>query len=454
MKTTRQALACLAAVALAAAATTVQFHNPAVAQAAVDEGKHPPISILINSSPWYAGFEQVVKRYEGETGNKINLDVTPYGGMLEKARNAVRGRESPYDILNLDTQWTIEFYEGGFLTPLTDIDPSFQLPKEVFTYDDSGYWNAEKRWRTANGGKLMAYSPNGNVHLFLYRSDLLQGTGVKPPETWDEVIAACGKLHKPPQVYGAVFRGEKGNGIRFDWMPFMLGQGATIVKDPANGDYTVTINSAAAKKALDLYIEVAKRCGPPNFGALGQSDVIQLVATGKAAQVMVVAAAWPSFEDPAKSAVVGKLQAVPVPAGTQKGAVIGNWHFVVPKSVPEARKRAVIAFSKWFLTQAAQKHYLESGGIPVRSDVLTDDLASQSKFRWVKAYVETQNFARQELGYAEGAQVEQALGLRLNQALIGEMSSAQALNAAAKDIHEVFQKSGRKTGLLPPLPEQ
>jgi multiple sugar transport system substrate-binding protein len=443
------------AILASAAAMAALFSGTAFAQGGTNVGRHPQISILINSSPWYTGFEKVVALYEQQTGNRIKLDVTPFGGMLEKARNAVRGGESPYDILNLDTQWTIEFYEGGFLAPLTEIDPSFTLPKEVFTYDQSGYWSAEKRWRTADGGKLMAYSPNGNVHLFLYRSDLFKNAGLKAPETWEDVIAACGKLHNPPRSYGIAFRGEKGNSIRYDWMPFMLGAGATIVKEPAAGDYTVTINSPEGKKAVDLMIDVAKRCGPPNIAALSQSDVIQLLATGRAAQGMVVAAAWPNFEDPTKSAVAGKLEAVPVPRPTagKHGDAIGNWHFVVPKSVPDDRKKAAIAFSKWFLTQEAQKAYLQGGGIPVRSDVLTPDLASDPKYRWVKAYLETQGFAKQELGYAEGAQVEQVLGLRLNQALLGEISSAAALNAAAKEIEEIFRKSGRKTGSLPPLPE-
>ena len=54
------------------------------------------------------------------------------------------------------------------------------------------------------------------------------------------------------------------------------------MKDPAAGDYTVTINSPQAKAALDLYIDLLKNCGPPNYGTLGQGDVIQLLATGKA----------------------------------------------------------------------------------------------------------------------------------------------------------------------------
>ena len=444
----------IAAAALAAAfgvaAPSAQAQQPFA-----DVGKQPPITILINSSPWYGGFEKTVELYEKQTGNKVKLDTTPYGGMLEKARNAVRGDKSPYDLINLDTQWTIEFYEGGFLTPLKDIDPAFDLPKEVLTYGDSGYWNAAKRWRTPNGGKLMAWSPNGNVDLFLYREDLLKAAGIAPPKTWEDVLASCAKLQDPPRMYATVIRGERGNGIRFEWMYFMLGKGASVVKDAENGDYTVTINSPQAKAALDLFIDVAKRCGPPNAGALGQGDVIQLLATGKAAQAMVVSAAWSNFDDPAKSAVVGKIMAVPVPApiGGKPPALLGNWNMVVPKNVPDAQKKAALAFSRWFLTAGAQRAYAEAGSIPVRSDTFQSDLAQNPKFRWMNAYLTMQKYATQELGYAEGAQVEQILGLRLNQALIGEMSSGKALNTAAKEIEDIFRKNGRRTGTLPALPE-
>jgi multiple sugar transport system substrate-binding protein len=126
---------------------------------------------------------------------------------------------------------------------------------------------------------------------------------------------------------------------------------------------------------------------------------------------------------------------------------------VIPKNTADAQKKAALAFSRWFVTYDAQRAFAQAGGIPNRSDVFTSDLAKEPKLRWMPAYLETQKFARQELGYAEGAQVEQILGLRLNQALIGEMSSGKALNTAAKEIEELFRKNGRRTGALPPLPE-
>ena len=439
----------LAVIALVAAA-------PCFAQKAfLDVGKQPDITVLVGSTPWYPAFEKAVGLYEQQTGNHIKLDVTPFGNILEKARNAVRSGQSPYGLMTLDTQWTIEFYEGGFLSPLTDIDAAFVMPKEVLAYGDSGYWNAQKRWRTADGGKLMAYTVLGNVQLLYYRGDLLKQAGIAPPATWNDVLAACTKLAKPPATYGFVARGEKGNGIRYDWQSVMLAEGAQVVKNPEAGDYTVTINSPQAKAALDLYIELLKRCGPPNFGSLGQGDVIQLLATGKAPLGDVVTAAFASFEDPNKSAVVGKLETAPLPsgAGGARGAVIGNWNAVVPKNAPDAQKKAALAFSRWFLTYDAQRAFAEAGGIPNRSDVYTSDLAKNPKYRWMPAYLETQQFARQELGYAEGAQVEQILGLRLNQALIGEMSSGKALNSAAAEIEALFRKNGRRTGVLAPLPE-
>ncbi|PLU64098.1 ABC transporter substrate-binding protein, partial [Sinorhizobium medicae] len=74
-----------------------------------------PITILINTSPWYGGFEALVEKYEADTGNKVSIDAVPLGGLLEKARNAVRGPAGNYDIVNLSNAWVVEFYAGNYL---------------------------------------------------------------------------------------------------------------------------------------------------------------------------------------------------------------------------------------------------------------------------------------------------------------------------------------------------
>lgn len=450
ISTLRRALLCVA--------TTGLMAMPALAQESfADVGQQEPITVLINASPWYAGFENVVGLYEEQTGNKINLEVTPFDGMLEKARSAVRnGGTSPLDLININSNATVEFYEGGFLTPLNEIDPDFKIPPEVYALDDAGCWDEAKRFRTCKTGKLMGFAPNGNIQLFYYRDDVYKEKGLTVPTTFDEVIANCKVLHNPPDAYGYLQRGEKGDGIYYDFMAYFLAYGARTEKDAANGDFTVTVNSPEAKAALDKYIEVAKTCGPDNYATLGQGDLVQLMQTGKGMQAHAVVAAFPNFDNPQKSAVVGKINAAMLPKATKDGkpgVAIGSWVFAVPKNATDAGKKGALAFSKWFLTYKAQYAYAEGGGIPVREDVLDSDLKDQPKFRWMQAYKDEIPFGKQVSGYAEGSPVTLALGLRANQALIGEMSTGAALNRAAEDIKALFDKNGRKTGLLPPLPE-
>ena len=149
---------------------------------------------------------------------------------------------------------------------------------------------------------------NGNIQVLYYRADLYEKAGLKVPQTWDELVANAAKLHSPPAVYGMVQRGARSaSDISYDWMPYLHSYGGAIFRDEKAGDFTVTINSPEAKKALDVYVELATKSGPPNPGSYGQAQVIQALVTGKAAHATPVIAAWSQMDDPTKSAVVGKI---------------------------------------------------------------------------------------------------------------------------------------------------
>src|SRR2546426_2826953 len=111
-----------AAGALALAPTLGVRH--AAAQATP---KVASISMVINQSPWFDGFRQLVEQYQRETGNHIELDVNPYAGALDKIRNSLRAGNGSYDLLAIDNNWMVEFFDGGFLVSLTDLDPKFRL---------------------------------------------------------------------------------------------------------------------------------------------------------------------------------------------------------------------------------------------------------------------------------------------------------------------------------------
>jgi hypothetical protein len=166
--------------------------------------KVEPITVNINQSPWFDGFRKLVELYETETGNAVKLNVNPYLGSLEASRNSVRASEGFAHLVVVDNNWVVEFYAGGFLTPLTDLDPRFKLEDGVNTYDDTIFWDSRARTFNRKTGKLLGVPINGNVEVVFYREDLYKEKGLKVPDTWDELMANAKALHDPPRRYGIV----------------------------------------------------------------------------------------------------------------------------------------------------------------------------------------------------------------------------------------------------------
>ena len=236
-------------------------------------------------------------------------------------------------------------------------------------------------------------------------------------------------------------------------MPYLHSHDGGIFRDEKSGDFTVTVNSPQARKALDIYVELARKSGPPNPGSYGQAQVIQALVTGKAAHATPVIAAWPQMDDPTKSAVVGKVNVAVLPhgAGGRTTPTLGHFIGAVPKNIPKERQVAALAFLRWFQSYDAQLVYAQAGQAPIRRDVYDAAFMKTPEFRWTQAVAASSPNARMMYTVPEGPQIVSLLELRLNQAVIGEKTAPDALNTLAAEIHELMQKAGYRTGRLPDL---
>ena len=425
-----------------------------VARGALAQGtpKVASITMVINQSPWFEGFRRLVEQYQKETGNRIELDVNPYAGALDKIRNSLRASSGSYDLLAIDNNWMVEFFAGGFLAPVHDVDPKFRLDPEVSTYGGTIYWNDKLRTFDPKGGKLMGVPVNGNVEVFYYRKDLYDQHGLKVPETWDDVLANAQKLNDGTRVYGFVHRDDRDSALA-DFSNYLFSFGGDIFKDASTGDFTVTLNSPAALRALDFYLKLGKAGGYPTAGAVSQGQMIQLMATGKAAQTVGIVGAWAQLEDPNKSAVVGKFGAALIPRGADghHASRAGHWIGTIARNVPRDRQRAALAFLGWFQTLDHQLAYTRYGAVPVRVDLGNTDLARDPKFRFLEAQSENSKVAKMYAVIPEAAQMSSIVSLRLNECIIGKASPAAALNRAAAEVQDLVARGGRKTGRLPDL---
>jgi multiple sugar transport system substrate-binding protein len=417
------------------------------------QGKVAPITVVINQSPWFESFRRTVELYEKESGNRVELDVNPFAGSLEKQRNSVRARQGQYDLLIMNSGWFAEMYFGGFVEALSDIDPAFKLDPDIFTLGDTVFFDPAKK-TMARGGKLMSMPISPLIPVLYYRGDLYKEAGLKAPETFAELEANARKLHKPPRVYGIVQRGARGPAtVSFDFYPYLYGFGGSIFRNQAAGDYTVTLNSEQGRTALDYYIRLAREAGHPKTAAMDQADLIQNIVTGKAAHVMMVIAAWSQMDDPQKSAVVDKVEFAPTPHGPDLTTApgLGHWLGGVARNVPDERKRAAAAFLRWYQTKAAQMATARAGGIPVSAAIYREPIAQERKYRWMKAIADSLPHAVSALNFPEASEVIPVLELGLNQAIGGETTAVASLNSMADQIHKVMAKYNYNTGALPRL---
>lgn len=423
---------------LTGAALAAAIAAPVLAQEA-------PITIVINQSPWFPGFQSVVELYEETTGNTVNLDVNPFAGSLEKQRTAVRTDQSPFDLLIMNAGFFVEFYKGGFINPLTDIDPDFALSEDIYDFDESVcYDKTAGTVSCAGDGKLMSVPVNPFVLILHYRADLYEERGLDLPGTWDDLYANAEALNDPPKIYGISQRGQRGAfDVTFDVFPYIWSHGGDIFADQKAGDFTVTFNSPETLAGMETYIRFAREVGHPSTAGQTQTNVIQNMATGKAGHIMSVIAPG-MFDDPNQSAVVGKVNYTTTMATADYPAAtpLGHWLAGVPKNVPDERKQAALAFLTWFQSQEAQEAYARAGSPPVSRAVLEGPMAEEAEFRWMKAMAEALPTARLTFLIPEASQILAVTELRLNEAIGGQRDLKEALNLGAREIAEIMTNAG------------
>lgn len=412
------------------------------------ESEVKEITIALHDSPWLPGLKAILPLWEEETGIKIKLSIFPYNGLYEKLSTTIPAGGTEFDIIFLDDTWNALFQGGGYLTPLTDIEPGFTPDPEIISYAAAGRWNHEKNYSTEDG-VLYGLPINGNFHLFYYREDLYKQAGLKtPPETWDDVKEAAAKLYDPGKpLYGYVLRGQKGNPVVFNWLPVLRSFNGDIFVDPPD-DFTIRVNDSPAVEALETYLDFLNHA-PRGSGDVGQAEMIGLLATGKAVQGIVVAAGAAAMDRDDFSIIPYKMQFAVTPKARdgKHAPLLGMWTMGIPKALTEERKKVGLEFMKWVTSKETQTKYTLAGAIPVRSDVLLADYPDKPEVRYLKAMGESYDLVTARPRMKEWFQLEDILGRYLNMAVIGDMSAKEALDGAAAEILAVMQEAGYNTGI-------
>jgi ABC-type glycerol-3-phosphate transport system substrate-binding protein len=223
--------------------------------------------------------------------------------------------------------------------------------KAWFAYDD-----IIKAWRDADSMNGVPYGIpyDGEVTVQVYRKDLYAAKGLKPADTYDELVSNAKALTDAnARTYGLALRGFSGAGQNMYIDPSLLrGFGGGWGSGNA-----VVVNSPEAVKALTWYVETLTAYAPPAVRNWNWPDIADAFSQGTVGCYIDAHSSAAVITNPEKSKVVGKVAYARWPKGPSGKRVtsIWNWGFPINASLSDKAKKATWLFITWassFETQA------------------------------------------------------------------------------------------------------
>jgi multiple sugar transport system substrate-binding protein len=374
--------------------------------------------------------------YEAQTGTHINIAEFPYANLFEKELIDLKARTGAYDVIMLDDPWFPRFVNDQLLGSIAPPGQPISLDSESDFIETS---MALCRHPYKNGA-LYAFPYVGNSQLFFYRKDLFEKHSLKPPATWNDVLAAAKTIHEKEttganggKIHGYVMRAAQGNAAVADFMPIFWAFGGEMFD--ASGKPTV--NSPEGIAALEFMLELGKY-SPPGYVSFNAAEVGAHLLQGTAAMSINWPAWLSSFSDPSKSKVIGKMEFVNVPSAQKPGqAEIGNWLLAIPRDSQNAE--AALVFILWATSAEQMKLSAQRGNPPTRKSLFSDP-ELLAKYPTYPAQLRSLESSRPRPRTPYWNEIENAFGIFLSKANSGELSPTDAMNQANAEIEKILQR--------------
>ena len=274
---------------------------------------------------------------ENELRQKITLDVASGAGSFDVA--TVGAYEVPI--------WA----KNGWLDPLT---PEFAKNAAIAKdYNLSDLIPSVRKALTVNG-QLYAVPFYAESSMTYYNKDLFKKAGLTMPTnpTWNQIEGYAAKINDPKNgVYGICLRGLPGWGENMALFTTMVN---TFGGRWYDKNWQAQVNSPAWTNAMNFYVNLMKKYGPPGATSNGFTENLTLMSQGKCGMWVDATVAAGFLSDPSSSKIVNSVGFANAPVGTTpKG---NNWYWSWNLAIPKSSKQEGAAFK--FITWATSPEYI------------------------------------------------------------------------------------------------
>jgi multiple sugar transport system substrate-binding protein len=309
------------------------------------------ISVAVIPASYFDTLGALLPQFEALTGIRVRIEKVPPGQIRQKAMLDLSSRTATYATHAADPMYYPLYVANKWVEPLDRfLNDATLTDRAWFAYDD-----ILKAWRDADSvdGKPYGIPYDGEVTVQVYRKDLYDAKGLKPAETFEQLVSNARALNDPAgRVYGLALRGFAGAGQNMYIYPSILRgfgggwfQGSTLV-----------VNSPEAVKALEWYVDVLTQYAPPAVRNWNWPDIADAFSQGTLACYIDAHSSAAVLNNPEKSKVIGKVAYARWPAGPSGKRVtsIWNWGFPVNAALSERAKKATWLFITWAASAETQ----------------------------------------------------------------------------------------------------
>lgn len=386
----------------------------------------------------------IVGEFEELTGAKVQIDMFPYPGLIDKIVIEASANRPSYQLMWVDSPWVGVLGESGALEDLTDWVK--RDAEEIHLDDIVPIQLQENTWQ----GRLLAFPASGMIWHQNYRKDLYEhadeqaafqaryGYDLAPATTWDQYVdiaefftRAAGEtlagetlekdFYGNAQAYSRV-----AGAITHDFFPIMRSFGGQYW-DPETG--LCAMDGEAALAAADVMKRLVAS-NPPDYLGLMWDIRTGYMERGEVAQSSYWSVRTVRLTNPDEAVLptIGEAGYAPSPTGdgSPQPTMTGALSFGINSKASDREKEAAWEFIKWGTSRDMMRRFAEEGsGVSQFHKSILADPALQEKYPYYQVLLETQENAQRRIFHPFYADVEEVFGVELNKFMAGETETAR-----------------------------
>lgn len=353
------------------------------------------IKLLLNKHPYQEALVAELPKFTELTGIQVSYDIFPEQNYFDKVTIDLSGGQGGYDAFMTGAYMVWQYAPPGWMEPLepyindpTKTNPDYDFEDIFQGLRDSDNWNLVPGAENLGKGSQYALPWGFETNAIMYRWDIFEEHGLKPPETLDELVELAKTLKKLyPDQAGIMVRGSR------NWATIHPGY-MTMYSSYGCKDYDEKMhpqmNSPCAIEMTKKWIDMLKAAGPEAWTTYTWYQVGSDFGAGKTPMIFDADILGYFQNVPGASAASGKIAWAPGPKGPDGQLRTNIWIWSLAMNAASKNKDATWYFLQWatgkeFLTKAAIEYTLVD---PVRKSIW-DNPDFQKKIKEAKGYYET-----------------------------------------------------------------